>query len=476
MIDSATHLHNMLIHSKCYCILSLPPQEASGSGFAFTVPYLYQGMQLAGVPKFVECGDQGLEGIASCGDIRVCVVENSTHEKKLSSSLPGRQLIAVKSRVELPQGLRENTCNVIAHEGYNLAESLVREAGYEGEYMVGKTLFSKEPLAMLTAPHDPRFSDFANSVLQSLFVAEANNITQSTADQFDQTMAFGESYTDMFRHAVAAGGNYGELYGRFLEPYSPRQGLNMINYGHDTSVSGLMYSHPFGSIPGAQRVAGDTLSAIEQRGVLRCGIRPNRPGFAVVEADGSARGMEVDYCIAFASTILGGNRDAIIYVELESEEDGFAQLASGALDILTGATGNLLNNVNAPGGDEGFTFAQPYFYSANNNNTRDTVGEENLCVAVKEGDHLWSSFVYWISAGIIYAEENNITQGSSNNMPDVFLFGTDFTYMFQDVILAVGNYGEIFERNLEAYIPRSSRNLLNGNAGPQLYPLPGLMQ
>ena len=434
-------------------------------------------MQLAGVPKFVECGDQGLDSISSCGDIRICVVENSTHEQKLSSSLPGRQLIAVKSRVELPKGLRENTCNVIAHEGYNLAESLVRDAGYEGEYMVGKRLFSKEPLAMLTAPHDPRFSDFANSVLQSLFVAEANKITQSTSDQFDQTIAFGESYSDMFRHAVATGGNYGELYDRFLEPYSPRQSLNMINYGHDTNVSGLIYSHPFGLIAESRRFPGDTLSAIERRGVLRCGIRPNRPGFAVVESNGRAWGMEVDYCVAFASTILGGSRGAIIYVELESEEDGFAQLASGALDILTGASGNLLNNVNAPGAGEGFTFAQPYFYSTNsNNNTRGDTDEENLCLAVKEGDHLWSSFVYWVSAGIVFAEENNITQGSSNNMPDVFLFGTNFTYMFQDVILAVGNYGEIFERNLEAYIPRSSRNLLNGNVAPQLYPLPGLMK
>ena len=160
---------------------------ASGSGFAFTVPYLYQGMQLAGVPLYVECGDQGLEDIAACGDIRVCVVERSTHQEKLSSFLPGQQLIAVKSRADLRQGLRNNTCNVIAHEGYNLAESLVREAGYEGEYMVGKTLFSKEPLAMITSTNDPQFSDFANSVLRSLFVAEAYNITQFTADQFDQT-------------------------------------------------------------------------------------------------------------------------------------------------------------------------------------------------------------------------------------------------------------------------------------------------
>lgn len=444
-------------------------------------------MQLAGVPQFVECGDRGLDSIASCGDMRVCVVANSTHEQKLSSSLPGRQLIAVKSRVDLREGLRKGTCNVIAHEGYNLAESLVREAGYQGPYAVGKTLFSKEPLAMLTAPHDPRFSDFANSVLQSLFVAEAHNITQSTAfDEFDSTLAFGESYTDMFRHAVAAGGNYGELYERFLQPYSPRQGLNRINYGrnditttNDTTIpSGLLYSHPMGRIAESPRWAGETLSAIARRGVLRCGVRSNRPGFAVVEADGSAWGMEVDYCRAFASTILKGNTDGVVLVEVKDEEDGFAQLASGTLDMLAGAKGTLLNNVHAPGANEGFAFSQPYYYSTNsnsNNNTNTEAGEYNLCLAVQEDDHLWSSFIYWIAAGIVFAEEHGITQGSSNNMPDVFLFGTDFTYMFQDVILAVGNYGEIYERNLEASIPRAGRNLLNGNVGPQIYPLPGLI-
>jgi len=48
--------------------------------------------------------------------------------------------------------------------------------------------------------------------------------------------------------------------------------------------------------------------------------------------------------------------------------------------------------------------------------------------------------------------------------------------MFRDVILRVGNYGEIYARDVNVTIPRSGRNKLN-NAnplGPQHFPTPFL--
>ena len=46
--------------------------------------------------------------------------------------------------------------------------------------------------------------------------------------------------------------------------------------------------------------------------------------------------------------------------------------------------------------------------------------------------------------------------------------------MFVDVIGAVGNYGEIYERNAEAELPRGGLNGLNSFLDtPQFYPLPG---
>ena len=415
----------------------------------------------------VRCGDQGLDKIASCGDIRVCSTEKSTHYQKLSSYLPGKNLIPISSREQLREAFANGTCNVIAHEGYNLAESLVRSAGYEGEYLVGATLFSKEPLAMVTRQEDTELSDFVNSVLASLIVAEASNITQSTAEKFPQTEVWSE-YPTMFRDAVAAVGNYGEVFARYMEIYTPRQGLNLINYG----AGGLLYSIPLGNPEGSVGTPGTTLVAISERAKLRCGLRPNRPGFAVLEVD-KLNGMEVDYCRALAASIFYGRTDQVEFITVSDQREGLALLASGELDVFAGATWNLQTDVRIPGIGEGFTLTQPFFYKPATSGVGEG-GDENLCLATRQVDPVWSAFVYWISAAIIQAEEHGITQGMSNFMPDVTVFGPDFSLIFQDAILAVGNYGEMYSRNLENAIPRSGRNQLNGNKASQLYPLPGI--
>ena len=73
------------------------------------------------------------------------------------------------------------------------------------------------------------------------------------------------------------------------------------------------------------------------------------------------------------------------------------------------------------------------------------------------------------------AEENGITNLTSNNMAEVLVFGQQLHRMFRDAILAVGSYGDIYQRNLEFVIPRSGRNMLNANPhlGPQHYIIPG---
>ena len=74
----------------------------------------------------------------------------------------------------------------------------------------------------------------------------------------------------------------------------------------------------------------------------------------------------------------------------------------------------------------------------------------------------------------IYAEEEKITRSSSNAMPEVKLFGFIFRRMFRDAILAVGNYEEMYARNVEAIVPRSGFNLLSTQEpiGPQHFPFP----
>ena len=103
--------------------------------------------------------------------------------------------------------------------------------------------------------------------------------------------------------------------------------------------------------------------------------------------------------------------------------------------------------------------------------------DENLCLATRQDDPQWSNFVYWTAQSIVYAEEKGIFQWLSSQMPLVHFFGEGLKRMFRDAVHAVGNYGEVYERNLASIIPRAGRNRLNvwefQGRGPLRYLPPG---
>jgi len=59
-------------------------------------------------------------------------------------------------------------------------------------------------------------------------------------------------------------------------------------------------------------------------------------------------------------------------------------------------------------------------------------------------------------------------------MPTTNLFGALYRDMLRNAIQAVGNYQEIYARNVEFIVPRNGLNLLNNGNMPQNYPLPGI--
>ena len=118
------------------------------------------------------------------------------------------------------------------------------------------------------------------------------------------------------------------------------------------------------------------------------------------------------------------------------------------------------------------------------------VSEEPLTPVVPHGDEVWFDIVKIVMAGIIYAEAYGIdstnvdAMAAGDNVKAKRLLGSegDFgqealgikkTFM-QDVIQQVGNYGEIYERNLGSQgigLPRKGRNDLWLNGG-QIYAAP----
>jgi ABC-type amino acid transport substrate-binding protein len=183
---------------------------------------------------------------------------------------------------------------------------IILEAGYTGNFTHGTKLFSKDPLAIVTRGNDAEFADFCNWILHALFAAEAMNITQDRANTFPTTHVFGDNYTDMFVHAIAAVGNFGEIYNRNGAPF-PRLGLNLL-----TNLSnGLLYALPFGDLEVENNdmdqigpVANGTMESINSTGSFRCGVVGGRPGFATFnETSQEWDGLDTDFCKAVSAAM-----------------------------------------------------------------------------------------------------------------------------------------------------------------------------
>ena len=102
--------------------------------------------------------------------------------------------------------------------------------------------------------------------------------------------------------------------------------------------------------------------------------------------------------------------------------------------------------------------------------------KDPLAIVTRQDDEQWSKFVFWIVTTIFGAEEEGITQATADQLPTVRLFGPLFFNVFKNAVGAVGNYAEIYDRNVDVDVPRGGLNKVNVFlSGPQHYPLPGVV-
>ena len=59
--------------------------------------------------------------------------------------------------------------------------------------------------------------------------AEINGVSQREANEMSLVNLFGPRFTRMFRDAINAVGNHGEVYERTLQQYIPRADGNLLN-------------------------------------------------------------------------------------------------------------------------------------------------------------------------------------------------------------------------------------------------------
>jgi general L-amino acid transport system substrate-binding protein len=305
---------------------------------------------------------------------------------------------------------------------------------------------------------------------------------------------------------------------------------------------------------------GETLTAVQERGTLICGVNGQLPGFSFLDPQGNYSGFDADFCRALAAAIFGdptkvefrptttqerftvlqtGEIDALmrnttwslvrdtelglnfagvtfydgqgIMVPADSGITSLADLEGGTICVQKGTTTELnLADVMAT---EGINYTPAVFDDVNatygayaegrcdaatsdksqlssvakgllpdpeNHVILDiTLSKEPLGPVVRHGDDQWFDIVKWTIFATFAAEEYGISSanvdeilGSTENPELRRLLGlegdlgiklgltNEFAY---NVIKLVGNYGEIYDRNLgeatATFIPRGLNSL-----------------
>lgn len=78
---------------------------------------------------------------------------------------------------------------------------------------------------------------------------------------------------------------------------------------------------------------GKTLSAVQERDSLLCGVSTGLAGFSNPDSSGNWAGLDVDICRAVAAAVLGDS-EKVTYVPLTAKER-FTALQSGEVDVLS---------------------------------------------------------------------------------------------------------------------------------------------
>jgi len=340
-------------------------EDTNSMGFSYSIPYLFDGLKFAGLPFATACADDDIKTFFECSDIRICSIQGLSYHEFLARRVPGRNILSVPDLQEAYMAFTRGDCNVMAIQGITTGEPVIRAFGYEGEYTVGRNLFTRDGLSMAVLDDDDsEWIDFVNSVLLALFAAEEKGIAKASNEAFVPQSLFGsgEEYKDMFQNALAASGNYGEIYATYWEPVVPRAtSWNRLNNG----TSGLIKARALESTlhRGPGPVEGGSLERILRRGLLRCAVRPNRTGFAFYDPEiSSLRGMDVDYCYALAASLFNGEYGFVDLVEVLDETDGFKKLAQDKVDVFAGATWTAQNDFREPRTGIGYALTAPYFY------------------------------------------------------------------------------------------------------------------
>lgn len=80
------------------------------------------------------------------------------------------------------------------------------------------------------------------------------------------------------------------------------------------------------------QAGGSLLDEVKARGVLKCGIHPELPGFSFIDANGVNQGFDVSFCRAIAAAVFG-DATKVEFVQLNADQR-FPAIQTGEIDVL----------------------------------------------------------------------------------------------------------------------------------------------
>ncbi len=232
----------------------------------FAQPIFYTGQGFA-VRK-----DSGIASTSDMGDAAICVQTGTTLEQNVADHFTDIGLL-YDPQGGLSQDVAEaffsGRCDVLTEDASNLASRIaVRDDA--NDYKILPQIISKEPLAPAVRDYDSEWKDIVNWVVHGLIAAEELGITQANVGRtaanppntmiarllgvpFDidyvATLGFDRIDPQFIQRAIAAVGNYGEIYERTVGDYIPRSctlnDLVINNAGCPDGQGGIMYAFPY---------------------------------------------------------------------------------------------------------------------------------------------------------------------------------------------------------------------------------------
>jgi general L-amino acid transport system substrate-binding protein len=216
------------------------------------------GLEFAGIAYYDGQGFMvhAVDGMTSALELdgaRLCVVTGTTTEENAAAYFRGNGLnvtfVRFTSRPEARMAFASNDCDVFTADASALAAERSVLPATE-DFVILPEIISKEPLGPVTREEDPAWTALVRWTLYGLINAEERGFTaESVEGNPEQATALGKPAAaplgladDWLAHAIAATGNYGEIFDRNLGEGSPlliRRGVNAL-----WTNGGILYAPP----------------------------------------------------------------------------------------------------------------------------------------------------------------------------------------------------------------------------------------